>query len=240
MVRRRLIRIAVVAGAAALALTAVIGFAHTGPGRPVLMMLGKVGFPVPAGSCPLGYDRKQSPELKQAERVAFARLHHGDAAALGRPALGFTLDVTTPEQVLAWANEHHVDCTQPTRGHDLECTAVPASALGDANDGVAAKALWMDFASNGRLSTVIAMRRSPTAPPISHAFSEVSLRLNREVGPSTAVQGDPALLSSGNLYQAVSEYKFADYYAVMRATNMGDGFLLSQEFRSLPDQLAHR
>ena len=35
------------------------------------------------------------------------------------------------------------------------------------------------------------------------------------------------------LRQAMVEYKLADYHAVLRATNMGDGYVLTEEYATL-------
>ena len=42
-------------------------------------------------------------------------------------------------------------------------------------------------------------------------------------------------ISGGSLKQASAEYRFRDYYALARATNMGQGFALTEEYRSLPE-----
>ena len=84
---------------------------------------------------------------------------------------------------------------------------------------------------------MVAVRRDASAGVISAAFRAVTGDLANEAGPAATVEGDPsaARLSSGLLQQASAEYRFRDYYALARATNMGDGFVLTEEYRSLPD-----
>ena len=45
----------------------------------------------------------------------------------------------------------------------------------------------------------------------------------------------PSSLAAGLLRQASAEFRFSDYYAIARVTNMGDGFMLTEEYRSLVD-----
>ncbi len=42
-----------------------------------------------------------------------------------------------------------------------------------------------------------------------------------------------ANLTAATLRQAMIEYRFKDYQAVVRATNLGDGFVLTEEYASL-------
>jgi hypothetical protein len=63
----------------------------------------------------------------------------------------------------------------------------------------------------------------------------VAERVTREAGHAAASSGDPSRLASGTLYQATAEYRFSNYFAVARATNMGPGtgYVLTEEYRSL-------
>lgn len=217
-------------------LTAVIGFAHTRPGRPVLAWLGKTtGFGVKSGGCPLGYDRAATPEQREVARVSFAASHGGTERAAGRPALGFTLDRTTRDDVAAWARAHRVACAQGKGPADLSCEAVPDGLLPEAFRGVGAETVWFTFGAADHLVSVIAIAHSDTPDRIGATFASVARDLDRETGAPALTSGSPASLASGLLYQASAEYRFRDYYAVARATNVGNGYALTEEYRSLPD-----
>ena len=218
-----------------LAFVALMGFAHTKAGRPLLALMGRHG--VMKGKCPLGYDVAQTPEQKEAARQRFAAVHHGDTRAVARPALGFVLDRTTRDDVLAWAKAHAVSCTIPKSGADLDCSNVPDALLPDADRGAFVRNLWLYFGEKDTLISVIAVRRDKSAEAISRTFGNVSVDLSKEAGPPATVDGDASAsrLSSGLLQQASIEYRFRNYYALARATNMGDGYVLTEEYRSLPD-----
>ncbi len=219
----------------AVVFTAVVGFAHTKAGRPLLALMGhgaKKG-----GACPLGFDVAASPEQKEAARLRFAADHRGEGHAAGRPALGFILDETTRDDVVAWAREHHVTCTTPRSGADLDCVNVPDTLLPDAARGAPVRDMRLVFGKRSTLISVVAVRRDSSAAAISSTFRAVTVDLAREAGPPASQEGDagPARLSAGLLRQASAEYRFTNYYALARATNMGDGFVLTEEYRSLPD-----
>lgn len=93
----------------------------------------------------------------------------------------------------------------------------------------------MGFDGAERLTAVVAVRRSTAAEPLSDAFNHAKRTLTEMAGAPASVEGDasPQAMSRSVLRQAVAEYRFADYYAVARAANMGDGYVLTEEYRSL-------
>jgi hypothetical protein len=217
--------------------TGVMGFAHTRPGRPLLRLLGRV-IPMGNASCPFGYDKQASPEQRELARRRFALTHAGRTSVVRRPAMGFVLDQTRREDVLAWALANQVQCNAPRSMNDLECTQVPASAFpGGAVQKVGASSLWFNFGGNGALVSVSALRRDPAAAQISAAFHDVNAGLSQVAGAPSKVEGtgDASELSIGLLRQASEEFRFRNYYALTRATNMGDDFVLTEEYRSLSD-----
>jgi hypothetical protein len=216
------------------AFTAVMGFAHTKPGRPLLMLI--KGSRVARGACPLGYDVAATPEQKAAARRRFAATHAGAERAMSRPALGFDLDRTTRADVQAWAASHSIACRAPRSGPDLDCADVPASALPEPYRGATIASVWMTFGARDTLTSVTVVRRDRSAEAISAAFRGLASLLAREAGRGMQ-SGDSSAttLGSGLLRQASAEYRFRDYYALARATNMGDGFALTEEYRSLPE-----
>jgi len=223
--------------------TAVVGFAHTPPGRPLLAVMGRwMGSSMTAkagGKCPLGYDVKASPAEKEATRRQFAAVHAGTERAHARPALGFELDKTTRAEITNWATTHDVKCVVPKAGSDLDCSDVPAEALPSGEPGMGFHSLWFTFGAGDALTSAIGVRRDARVEEISSTFKRVTDEVSKAAGPPTLVQGDPspATLSSGALYQASAEYRFRDYFVITRATNMGraQGFVITEEYRSLPD-----
>lgn len=217
--------------------TALMGYAHTPAGRPLLQWMGlSMKAAGGGGGCPLGYDVKASPEQKEAARQGFAAAHRGTLPARARPALGFTLDGTTRRQVLAWAEAHGVQCTVPRSGADLECEQVPASLLSDPGRQVAIRTLWLTFGAGGTLVSAIAVSRAPEAALIGATYAAVTQGLTQQAGAPTQQDTgrDATWLSQGLLRQTSAEYRFQDFYALARATNMGDGFVITEEYRSLP------
>lgn len=214
--------------------TALMGFAHTRAGRPVLAWLGRVvGQPQ---SCPLGFDVEQSPAAREETRRRFAKAHGGAVMARSRPALGFSLDHQRREDLLGFAASHKISCERPRAGGDLECRDIPAALLPPSYGGVAVQTLWLNFGGDGTLIGVTGLRRERDPEVLSVAFRAIDAALTREVGAAAARQGDPsaAALGAGLLRQASVEYRFRDYHVELRITNMGDGYLLTEEYRSLP------
>ncbi|WP_434391223.1 hypothetical protein [Melittangium boletus] len=213
--------------------TALMGFAHTPPGRPLLNWM---GLSMKGAGCPLGYDAQASVQSKEAARRGFAAAHRGAEPARVRPALGFLLEGTTRAQVLAWADEHGVRCTTPRTGADLDCEQVPATLLPLPGRQVAVGNLWLHFGAGDTLVSVIALSRSSEAAALLASYVAVNEALTQQAGPPTRrdAQQDADWLSGGLLRQTSTEYRFQDFYALARATNMGDGFLLTEEYRALP------
>jgi hypothetical protein len=236
---KRPLKVAVAAAlAATVGLTALIGFAHTKHGRPLLALLRGHGPSHDAASrCPFGFDKAQTAEQKEASRASFSRAHRGAVLVHARPALGFRLDATTEADVLAWARASGVSCKKPKAGYDLDCAGVPDSALPEAERGAGLQSLWLTFGGDGKLVTVVAVRKSADPRVVSDAFASVKEHVEHEAGAASSHDGEgsPEELASGPLYQASAEYRFKNYYALARATNMGDGFLLTEEYRSLTD-----
>ena len=236
-----LLRAALALALVALLGTGVIGFAHTAPGRPLLALIGPAlgmakAAPGPQG-CPFGFDRAASPAERDARRLRFAALHRGEAVARARPALGFTLGQTTRTEVLAWAKSHRLLCTTPRSGDGLECQQVPLAFLPTPGEsGALLQGLWLGFGEGERLESVVALRKEPRPEPVSAAFAALARSLAEQAGPPSLQQGDGSAqgLAAGLLAQSSAEYRFRDYYALARVTNLGDGYLLTSEYRALP------
>ncbi len=204
----------------AVVVVGVIGLLHMPMARPLLGLLGRATRAVGA-TCPLGFDRPVDEAMKQARRRQFAAQHAGQAMAQSRPARNFVLDHTTRAEISAWAEAEHLTC-RSGRAIELDCSMAPGS-------------LWFTFDESDRLVELVAVRRFADAAQVSAELDARAEDLARRVGESTRVEGDasPAVLGHGLLRQASREFRFLDYYALLRATNMGDGFVLTEEYRSL-------
>ena len=189
------------------------------------------------GGCPFGYDKPMSPAQRERARLNFAAVHRGERRAASRPALGFVLDHTTRDDVVAHFAKYGVSCSTGKGLSDLTCNNVPSDALEGATPHAPARNLWLTFGLKQQLLAVIAVSRDAQAEPISTAFIATRSALDHEVGAVTKTRGnaDSHALAQGVLYQASAEFRFRDYYALTRATNLGKGFMLTEEYRSLPD-----
>ncbi|MBL9099833.1 MAG: hypothetical protein JNL82_02685 [Myxococcales bacterium] len=152
-------------------------------------------------------------------------------AAAARPALGFTLDATTRADLEAWAAANAVACApSPRNPRQVTCDAVPAGALASRLDATAA---WFEFGESGTLAGVKTTRRAATSAPVADEYRAAAELVTRSAGtPSVTRDEHLASLDRGAFHQASREYKFRDYRAVLRATNMGDGFLLTEQYAS--------
>jgi hypothetical protein len=223
-----------------IAFVAVMGFAHTKAGRPLLLVIGPVfGMGSAhahsgAGRCPLGFDVAQNSGDKDAARARFAALHQGEGTPGTRVALGFSLGRTTRAEVQRWAASHQLQCVTPRVGADLDCSDVPSSALPADHSGPTIKSLWFNFDGKDLLASVIGIRKEENPQPILGAFESMRDTTTQAVGAPTKILGEPTATSlTGLLSQVSVEYKFKGYYAVARAGNMGDGYVLTEEYRAL-------
>jgi hypothetical protein len=232
---RGLLKGLLIAGGAGALFVVVMGFAHTRAGRPLLALLGRTLLG--GKTCPLGYDQAASPAAREATRARFAAAHRGDVAAASRPALGFALDRTSPDEVSAFMAGHRVACRRSTGMADLICDGVPSDALPAELGAAPPREVWFNFGADRRLISVVAVSQAPAAVPIGAAFTGATAAVARGAGPPAKVDGDPAgsWLMAGLLRQASAEFRFSDYYASARATNMGGRFVLTEEYRSLPN-----
>ena len=209
----------------------MVGFAHTAAGRPLFGALVRVAH----GGCPFGYDRALSPAQRERAQLEFAINHRGERRARSRPALGFLLDRTTRSEVVATLAAHGVACVAGKGMSDLTCTDVPSQALPNATGP--ARNLWFTFGVREQLLSVVALSRASEADLISETFVATRSTLDDRAGAVTKTEGDsdPRALAQGALRQASAEFRFRDYYALTRATNLGQSFVLTEEYRSLPD-----
>jgi hypothetical protein len=160
------------------------------------------------GACPFGYDKART-------AAATAR-----TPRVGRPALGFTLAATTRDDLLAWANQHQIKCEARHGKRALECTE-------------AATTTWFELDDTGLLMTIKTTRRKNTAREVATAFTATESLLRARIGEPTLASGDTAELALGAFRQAMVEHRYADYRAQVRATNMGNGYILTESYTAL-------
>jgi len=171
-----------------------------------------------SGTCPFGYGKAQTPR-------AASRVHQDGPAAHARPALGFELDKTTRADVIAWAATRGVWCSGSRGGSELACTSAPLA-------GLAAKSMWFDF-DDDIVSGIRTVRRAAEPTAVASTFEAVTGTITAEAGAPAHTSGNAGELSAGAFQQAVAEYRFRDYAATLRATNMGDGYVLTESYAAL-------
>jgi len=230
--KRPIVRALVGLGGLLALFVGVMGFAHTRAGRPLLALIGRAVHP---GSCPLGYGRKATPRQREEAASRWAATHRGTRPAPSLPALGFALGHSRRADVLSAMAAHGVDCG-PGAAADLVCRQVPAVALPGAAGGPA-RELWFTFGAHDQLLSLVALSRDSRPGAISDAFSLVTAQVTRAAGPPTHAGGEagPAYLAAGALRQSSAEFRYSNYYALARATNMGNGYLLTEEYRTVAD-----
>jgi len=231
--RRTFARASLVAVSAALLLLAAGAFSRTGRGGAIAQGLLRLVH----GGCPFGYDQTPSPAQRELARAKFAITHRDRRRAAARPALGFTLDRSTRRQVIEQMAAWGVHCENGRGWSDLTCFHVPSAALPGAVSAAAERSLWFTFGTRDQLLTVIAISRDVNPVAIADAFASAQNTLSRQAGGATTVTGsaDSQTLARGLLSQASAEFRFHDYYALERVANMGTSYVLTEEYRSLPD-----
>jgi hypothetical protein len=231
--KRALARYLTIAIGSAALITGGVELGHTASGRAVTTAVTRMAH----GGCPFGYDKPMSPAQRERASSNFAATHRGERRAVSRPALGFVLDHTTRTEVIAHFASYGVTCAADKGFSDLTCNAVPSAALGGSTPYAPPRNVWFTFGTKQQLLSVTAFSRAPGPRPISDAFVATRVALGQQAGTISATQGDAdaANLAGGLLRQASAEFRFSDYYARERATNMGKGFMLTEEYRSLAD-----
>ena len=179
------------------------------------------------GTCPFGYDKP---------RVARARVHTGsENLAPARPALGFTLAATTRDDLMTWAKQHHITCESRHGKAALECFDVPGDLIAEHGSHLGGTTIWFELDEQQAVETIKIVRRTDAATNVASAFSATEAALRARMGAPTTERGsaDPADLSRGAFRQAMVEHTYADYRAQIRATNMGNGYILTESYTAL-------
>jgi hypothetical protein len=182
-------------------------------------------------------------QIDRAHAISAAAKARGKTVpAPARFALGFELDRTTKEDVMAWGREHSLACSKLAGNEYLiRCADVPMNAFevssAIAVDGPSAyEEVSFVFRSTGELVNVQARRRHLSADEAGKLAASISMRSERGLGPPTTVGGEAtaAHLSRGALSTYVAEYAFSDYEATISATNLPPyGVMLREQYVSL-------
>lgn len=188
------------------------------------------------GGCPI---QASAPEVERARMKAVMNAR-GKTPAASRPAAGFTLDVTTPDDVHAWAKEHGVSCSAGRGGMLIKCTAVPASALRDRPDarGTISE---VDLAFRPRdkvLVNVSVISFGMRAESASSSMAATKRYLEAELGPPPTAEGgiSEAHLEQGGFATAIIAYRSSDFLAEVTATGLGSsGVMLHEHYLSAVD-----
>jgi len=180
--------------------------------------------------CPIGFTPERTTLRATLEEAA----RDGARPANPQPALGFTLDRTTRADLVTWAARHGVRCSEQHGGATLQCLDVPAVALG--GDGLAANAAWFELDAAGTVQRIKTSRRAAEVAPVAAWFRATEQALASRAGVPTLATGDAsdAGLARGAFQQAMVEHRTRGYRAVVRATNLGDGYLLTESYAAVP------
>ena len=202
---------------------AVIGFAHTERGRPLLRYIPGMG------ACPLDASTLTAQDRSRVRGEVLAPYAEGHAAS-SRRALAFELGRTTADDVSAWATSHGITCG-PARKLGLRCTAVPARSL----DEVAAfDEVAFEFDADGRLVTVTGSASLADATLAADYVAARDLALRDHLGAPATSHGDArAEAVRGALSQISREFRRSDVRAQVIATNSGRGRFTIREFHQL-------
>jgi hypothetical protein len=217
---------------ATLASFALIGFAHTPAGRPLLNALrGAPGCPV---------DLSQGdPAVLEAHRIAALELRRGEQREASSPALGFELGRTHKADVLARMKAGGVSCEAMRGGSALRCTALPASF--STGGAPAIDDLHAQFDASDRLVAIDLFRAGSSSDHALRWLGTLSRELGTQVGQPTASRGARTATELNQyLGRAVVEYRYRGYVAQLSAFNVGKrGVLVREQYQWLPAPAPH-
>jgi hypothetical protein len=205
------------------AFTAFMGFAHTKAGRPILSWMGRAVRST-AAVCPLGYDRPASTQERALKRASLAQAHRGEPLARRRTALAFELGRTTRVQVENWVSAKSGSCKELKSKLDLECSGLFFSSL--------QSTLWLEFDGAGVLVSEKGIEKFATVADAALLYEELRANMKSENEKSVRETGSRKVadLERGLLNQASSSTELGNFSANARLTNMGQSFVVSQDF----------
>ncbi len=231
MARTKWFRVSMYVVSGLAGLTLIIGLLHTPLGRPLLARLG-VGCPVQA-----------SPEDTERARLQSARATGGSEASPAQPALGFALDSMTLEDARAWAERHHVECSEQRAGSLLNCKDVAESALGGTGSRPIDELQLVFSPRTKHLVNIATTQYGLAAGDAAAQMSRVVSGLEQQLGKPTRELGQRtgSYLDSAPYKTALVRYRFRDYQADVTATNLpGKGTMLREHYMSAREQASAR
>ncbi len=192
-------------------LLGLIGFAHTPAGKPLLSWLARTA------GCPVDLEGGDAAQVEafrqqQGQRVRGLQLERA------RPALGFTLGVTTREHVVARLGGA-IDCAWSRQQTVLRCNDQGLRLAG----GVPLADLHLQFNVDGRLVAVDAWHAPLAADQALDRLSQRRAQLDQEVGAFTDSEHpmDANTLAQAPLRRTAVAYRYRNYVARISATNLG-------------------
>ena len=206
------------------AFTAVMGFAHTRMGRPMLTWLGRVSGK--GAACPLGYDKTASYAEREQSRKTEAASRVGRQAASQRKVLSFVLGETSRGELLQWATHAGGVCHTLKAEFELEC--VGAFFHSDTTT------LWVEFDSRDRLVALRGVESFKKPDAALELFDEARKALSDQGKANAVEHGDAKkdVLGGGLLGQASVAAEFSNFAAVVRLTKMAEGLAITQNYAS--------
>ena len=217
-----------VAGWSAAVVAVAIGALHL----PIAMR-----FLAQFGGCPFAGAQLTPAQMETARHWAVAS-RKGEDVAPARPALGFTLDVTSEKDVHRWAIGAGVHC-EDIRAALVVCKNVPPQAVGRPAGDAPVDELALGFNLRGQLVNVTTMRAHLGAREASSVSNGIASGLRAALGPATHSAGSMAAASlgaPGALGMATLSYRFGDYLAEVAAMNLpSSGLSVREHYLSARD-----
>jgi hypothetical protein len=175
------------------------------------------------GVCPLGYG------------PTTVRVAHRAPSATEPSALGFRLGVTTADDVMRWSAQRGVGCRSIRGGSSIECAGIPAQLLPAVPSTLGITDAWFVLDDAGTLAAIRTVRRAGAVAAVSGAFDAIEHAITAATGAPTKRDGSaaPGVLARGALRQAMVQYVRPGFRATVRATNMGDGFTLTEDYATI-------
>lgn len=208
--RFKLRTLAKAAGAITIAFAAFMILVHVPAGRRLLA-------PIFGATCPITPLNAQQAE---AARITAAKQTAGQGLAPARPALGFTLEKTTADEVRAWAARVGATCTEERDGALLKCTHVPADAVAPVIAGPAPSEVVLMFEpTHMTLVNLTAYLSDVSEDVAASRAAAVGAALEKSLGPGQAV-GEFTADTLVRQRVASLSYRFADYQADVSATQL--------------------
>jgi hypothetical protein len=219
--RRKWLRALGVLALGSAAFVAVVGFAHTPAGRPLLRYLPGMGT-----SCPHAAAATMTADDRDRVRERTLAQYRGDSPAASRDAAGCQLGLASRADVERWAAAHAVSCT--AAGSGVRCDAVPAGAL---PPGHVADAISFGFDARDTVVSVDLSSRLADAAIAAQWAERTDARLRAQLGEPTVSRGEATavFMARAPLAQVASEFRRTELRAKVSVTNLGHGRFAARE-----------